>query len=191
MGNGRRGFAVTVAAALVAMTAACTSGGSGAAGGGPTTTASTAGPTTTTLDPTRAAILAAYRAGWADVIAVGTRYPINPLDPRLALHTTGKQLLSEQQALTRINLNAHYEMGSLDLNPIVTSVSGDSATIMECDFDHSVEIDAHTGKAVDKPDVGHTLLRFTMTRINGEWFVSDSTTLASGKTINACTPSAY
>lgn len=178
--------------ALALVGAACTSGGGRKAAPQTTSAASststTAGVTSTTLDPTKSAILAAYRAHWDDVIAVSSKFPVNPLDPRLSLHTTGKQLMSEQQALTEVNLKNRYEMGTLDLHPTVTSVNGNSALIMDCDFDHSVEMDGRTSRPVDEPDIGHTLLRFTMTKVNGTWLVSDSTTLKSGKTIDACTP---
>jgi hypothetical protein len=191
MGRGRRRLATAAAVALSLLGAACTSGRSTAKPVPPTTTTSVAAVTTTTLDPTRAAILAAYRAHWDDVLAVSSKFPINPLDARLALHTTGKQLSSEEDALTQVNLKAHYEMGTLELNPVVTAVTENAATIMECAFDHSVEVDAHTKLPVEQPDVGHSLLRFTMTKVNESWFVSDSTILKPGRTMDACTPGAF
>jgi hypothetical protein len=152
------------------------------------TAPTTAAPTTTTVDPTKAAILAAYRAHWDDVIGVAETVPIKPLDPRLAEHTTGKQLLSEQQALTRLSVLGHYNQGSTDLSPTVTAVSGDSATVTDCIFDHSIEMDFRTKTAVEAPDIGHTLDVFVLTRVNGSWFVSDSTVMKSGKTGDECTP---
>lgn len=56
----------------------------------PTTVAPT---TSTTTDPTEAAILAAYRAGWDDYLAVAEAFPVNPSDARLALHSTAKVLV--------------------------------------------------------------------------------------------------
>ncbi len=123
MGEGRRKLAASVALALAA--AACTSGGGG---GGKATSSSTAvstsitaGVTTTTLDPTKAAILAAYRASWADYIAVAHNFPVKPLDPRLAQHDTGKRTTSViSKALTQLNLMGHYNVGTTDLAPVVT-----------------------------------------------------------------------
>ena len=112
---------------------------------------------------------------------------VTPQDPRLAAHATGKQLTFERQVLTQLSVSGHYERGTVEFNPIVTGISGDTATIMDCDFDHSVEVDA-AGNPVEQPNVGHTLLKFTMARLNGTWYVSDSTIIRSGKTEDACAP---
>jgi hypothetical protein len=173
--------------ALVLFAAACSGGGHSSAN---KTTTTTAPATTTTLDPTKAAILDVYRAGWADYSAVAHTYPVNPLDPRLATHDTGKELTAERKALTKLMVLKHYNRGSTELHPVVTSVSNDSAIVMDCLFDHSVEVDGATNGPVEQPDVGHSLLQFTLTRVNGTWFVSDSTILKDGKTGGACTPSA-
>jgi hypothetical protein len=151
------------------------------------TTTTMSGVTTTTVDATKAAILAAYRAEWADVIAVDTVYPVRPLDPRLKAHATGKQLLAIQQALTKLRLLNHYERGTTDLSPVITAIDGDSATIHDCILDHSVEIDFESNSPVEKPNVGHTLDMYTMTRLSGLWYVSDSIVLGSGKSGDACT----
>lgn len=188
MGEGRRKLAASVALALVA--AACTSGGGSKATSASTSTSmsTTAGVTTTTVDATKAAILAAYRASWADYVAVSHNFPVKPLDPRLAQHDTGNELVGVRKALTQLNLSGHYNVGTTDLTPVVTSVSGDSAVISDCVFDHSYEVDAATKKATEQPDVGHSLDHFSMARIDGTWFVSDSTILKSGATEDACSP---
>jgi hypothetical protein len=144
--------------------------------------------TTTTLDPTKSAILAAYRASWADYVAVSHSFPVKPLDPRLALHDTGNELTADRKALTQLSVQGHLNVGQTDLEPVVTSVSGDSAVITDCLFDHSYEVDAVTNKPVEQPNVGHTLDHFEMARIDGKWYVADSTILKSGKTEDACAP---
>jgi hypothetical protein len=83
----------------------------------------------------------------------------------------------------------HYDRGATELHPVVSSINGDTAIVMDCDFDHSVEVDGQTNAPVEQPNLGHSLLRFTMTRTNGSWFVSDSTIVKTGKTGDACTPS--
>src|SRR5215471_15228042 len=150
------------AVAMAVLAAACSSG----SGKSAQTPKPTVPPkSTTTLDPTTAAILSAYRANWAEIEAVGSTFPINPQDPRLSLHATGVELQAEQNSLAKVHQAGHFERGPLDLNPEVTSLTGDMATVMDCDFDHSVEIDAVTMKPVDQPDLGHTLVRFTMAQI--------------------------
>ncbi len=185
-------LAVTAAVVLL-MGAACTGGGPSSDGPRATTSVprsapTTAAATTTTLDPTTAAILAAYRASWVYYIAVSETYPVNGLDPRLSMHDTGNELASVRKSLTLLNAEGHYYVGPTDLAPVLISVQGISAIIMDCFFDHSVEVDRHTGKAVNVPDLGHTLATFTMTRIGGSWFVADSTVRNSGTTEDGCLP---
>jgi hypothetical protein len=144
--------------------------------------------TTTTVDPTKAAILAAYRAEWADVIAVDTVFPVHPQDPRLAQHAMGKQLTAIQQALTRLNVMSHYEKGQTELSPTVASIDGATATVRDCIFDHSVEVDSKTSSSVESANIGHTLDLFTMTKVGEKWYVSDSTVQGSGKSGDACVP---
>jgi hypothetical protein len=188
MGKGWRRLAVTVALAVVA--AACTSGGGGKAAPGATSTtpSTTSGVTTTTVDPTKAAILAAYRAHWDDVIAVDTVFPIRALDPRIGNHVMGKQLTSERAALTRLDLVGHFERGATEFAPTVTAITGNIATVSDCLFDHSVEVDYQTNMPVENPDVGRTLDIFTLMLVNGSWLVADSMVIKSGKTGDACTP---
>ena len=176
------------AVALTVLAAACSSGGGKSAQAPNTTIASKS--TTTTIDPTTAAILAAYRANWDVVEAVGSTFPVNPNDPRLSLHASGIQLQAEQNALNTLKEEGHFERGTVDLSPKVTSISQGTATVMECYLDHAVEMDEYTMQPVEKPDVGHTLVRFTLSQIGGEWLVSDAATLASGRTVDACDPSA-
>jgi hypothetical protein len=194
MGVGRVGL-VAAGVMLGLLTAGCGGGSVHAARSSPTSTPTSApatsptvGATTTTVDATKAAILAAYRAEWADYDAVDT-FPINPLDPRLSLHATGKQLITDRQALTRLSLLGHYDRGAVDLAPVVTDMDGDTATIMDCLFDHSEEVDGRTGVPQEAPNAGHTLDRFSMAEIDGAWYVSDSTIIKSGKLVDTCTPS--
>jgi hypothetical protein len=188
MRRGRRKFALSVALALIA--AACHSSRPVTAPPSTTTTTSTTvAVTTTTVDPTDAAILAAYIEHWNDVIAVDTVYPVAPLDPRIGDHAIGKQLTGERMALTHLSVLGHFERGTTEFHPVVTSIDGSTARISDCLLDHSVEVDHKTDLPVESPDIGHTLDDFTMTRFNGAWFVSDSTVIGSGKGGDACTPS--
>jgi hypothetical protein len=189
VGEVRRTVAVAVAVLLGG--AACSPRARGAAPRPPSatsTTATTAAATTTTIDPTKAAILAAYRAGWADYIAVAETYPVQPLDPRLSAHSIGKELAAARKALARLSVINHFNRGPTDLSPVVEAVDGDSATVRDCILDHSVEVDAGTNTPVEQPDVGHTRNVFTMTKVNGAWYVSDSTITVSGRTVDACQP---
>lgn len=182
-----------IVALVLVVSVACTAGGRGTVEAGSTTSVFTPTSmstivTTTTLDPTKAAILTAYRAEWADYTAIAEAYPVNPFNPRLPMHATGKELSAARDALAQLNVHDHYNVGLTDLAPIVTSISGNSAVIMDCIFDHSYEVDAQTRKPVEQPDVGHGLYTFKMTRLGEAWYVSDSTMLISGKTEDGCSP---
>jgi hypothetical protein len=176
----------------LAVTAAC-SGGTHHTAAPVTTTTSpppTSASTTTTVDPTKAAILESYRAEWADFLAVADSFPVRPLDMRLEAHATGNQLHSVRQALTRLSLQNHYDQGPTVLSPVVIAVDTDAATVLDCIFDQSVEMDSRTKAPVERPNAGHTLDRFAMSRVNGKWYVSDSTIVRSGRTEDACVPGA-
>jgi hypothetical protein len=105
------------------------------------------------------------------------------------MHATGHQLTMVREALTRLSLLGHYDQGTVDLAPVVTEINSDTATITDCLFDHSVEVDGRTNSPVEAPNAGHTLDTFKMSRVDGAWYVSDSTILKSGKVVDACTPS--
>jgi hypothetical protein len=181
-------LAVVMALALAG--ASCTSGkGKADPPPLPTTTSTTGGTTSTTIDTTRAAILAAYRAEWSEFIAVAETFPVNPLDPRLAIHSIGNQLTAERKALTRLSVLGHVNRGPTDLAPVVSTVSASGATVTDCIMDHSVEVDHRTNSPVEPANIGHTLDQFTMTNVDGNWLVSNSMVLGSGKTKDACVPS--
>jgi uncharacterized protein YchJ len=134
------------------------------------------------------AILAAYRADWADFEAVAESFPIRTQDPSIGAHATGKHLDAEREALSRLSVIKHYQRGLTDLAPVVTSIIGDTATLTDCLFNHSVEVDYQTNAAVAPSDVGHSRQQFILVKVEGAWYVSDSTTVASGKTGDACKP---
>jgi hypothetical protein len=139
-------------------------------------------------DPTKVAILAAYRADWADFTAVAASFPIRARDPSISAHASGKHLEAERQALARLSTLKHYRRGLTDLAPVVTSIIGDTATLTDCLFNRAVEVDYQTNAPVEQPDVGHSRQQFTLVKVDGAWNVSDSTTVASGKTRDACKP---
>lgn len=184
------------AVAIIAVTAGCssntnhgTAARTTAAPSVTSTTAAVSSSTTTTVDPNVDAVLTAYRAHWDDFIAVAEAFPVKPLDPRLAAHTTGRQLTSEQQALTRLSLQGRYASGTIEPHPVVQSLTGSTAVVVDCGFDHSVELDGKSHAVVEGPDVGHTQAQATLSLVDGRWLVSDSTILKSGAKEDTCTPS--
>jgi hypothetical protein len=134
--------------------------------------------------------LSAYRAASEAFDAVAGAYPVNPADPRITQYDTSKDLAFVRNQLTLLKLKNHYQQGTVELHPVVTSVNGTTAIVTDCDFDHTVEVDATTKQPIagSTPDVGHTLLRFTMTFVDSSWKVADSTIVKSGAKEDACTP---
>jgi hypothetical protein len=148
-----------------------------------TSTSTTAAVTTTTIDATVAAILAAYRASWADYLAVVTQFPVQPTDPRLSLHTTGVELDTIHISLTKAWLASEYAVGTIDLAPIVTAVNGATATVNDCYFDHTKIVNGKTGVTVNTGDTERTLINATMTLDAGTWKMANYQKVGSG-----CTP---
>jgi hypothetical protein len=150
----------------------------------------TGNASTTALDPTTAAILAAYRAEVEAFETVAGLYPVNPSDPRIPQYTTGKELAFVRNQLTVLKLKNHYVRGVAELHPVATSTNSSKAEVSDCDFDHSIEVDAVTNQPIagSTPDIGHSLLHFTLTVVDGTWKVSDSTIVKSGQKEDACTP---
>ena len=128
-------------------------GGSGASDGShPTTTrakstTTTSLPvTTTTLGPTSAAVLSAYRAGWAAFEqALATA---NPSDPELAATMVEPQLQSVKANLFADKRAGMVGRGTTTLHPKITALSATTATVVDCAYSTAELIYATSGKPV-------------------------------------------
>jgi len=151
---GRRGIRSASIAATLSLSlalSACASTPSGA----PSTTgtkapiASTSIPattTTTTLAPTSAAVLSAYRAGWAAFEHALTT--ANPSDPELAATMVDPQLLSVKANLFADKRAGMVARGTFTLHPKITALSATTATVVDCAYSTAELIYATTGKPV-------------------------------------------
>jgi hypothetical protein len=172
-----------IAAVAVAVAAACSPSPKSA----PPDAASTLQPqapppaaTTTTLDPIATAVLAAYGEDEKVYLAVAGHYPIVPSDPRLAQVMTGTELATVRKSLTLASLHSQYATGTIDLAPVVSSVSGTTATISDCSFDHTQIIDGKTQQTITSGDTKRALQKVTMALEDGTWKISDEQTTGSG-----------
>ena len=158
-------------------------------GGGPATSAttgrqvsSTSAPRSTptsTTDPATAAVLAAYRAGWAAY--EGALADANAADPALAA-TMVDPLLQKVKA----NLYAYQRQGIVGrgpvvLHPKVAALSASSATVVDCTFSSSALVYRATGKPVPPVTAPeHDGVRATLVLSGGTWKVSQQS-VSEGK----------
>jgi hypothetical protein len=175
------GPALLLAAAVLA---SCSSG-TGAAGN-PTTSAQVsrgAAPTSATTRPSttdarsaaEAAVLAAYRGYWADVVAVGKTADWE--SPRLAEHATGQALAEARATFHTLKTRGQVARGTVDLRPTVLSVSGRSATLYDCNSTSQfLAYDAKTGALRDKSSGRRNGKTVTLTLQGSAWKVANVVT---------------
>jgi hypothetical protein len=166
-GGGSAGAPVVATLALVAVLASC---GSGHHSAGRSQTTTSFSGATTALDPTRAAIITAYRAFWADLVAASN--PPNPSDPHLSDHATGTELAHVKSSLLAEQAAGEVVKGTIDLAPVVTSLSDAKATISDCYLSHIIGYDAKTGAAKGPGPSQRTLVNVTLT-LDGSWKVAE------------------
>jgi hypothetical protein len=144
---------VAVLLLLVAL-AGCGGGRDGA--GAKATTSSASGPssTTTAAAPAaadaKAAVQAAYRAFWDDVVAVGRTADWQ--SPRLAEHATGAALAQLRAQFREVKAQGWIAKGAVKLSPVVVSVRGAKATVRDCvDTTRYGRFDPKANRWIDPP----------------------------------------
>lgn len=163
---GRR---VAAGLALVALVAT----GCGGSSPGPRRTGDS---TTTTLSPAAAAVVSAYREGWAAFEEAVDK--ADPALPALAQTMTGVQLDSVRRILVADQLNGIVGQGSIQLHPKVSYIRGTQALVLDCAFDSSELVYAKTGKPVPPITPPEKVaVRAQLTEVSaGSWKVSDQQT---------------
>lgn len=118
-------------------------------GQAPTTAAATTTTRSSEAD-TKAAVLAAYRAFWDDIVAVGKTADWQ--SPRLAEHATGAALRLLRAQFREVNAQGWIAKGSVKLSPVVVSISDTRATIRDCvDTRRYGRYDPRAGRWIDPP----------------------------------------
>jgi hypothetical protein len=135
LGAGRLPATRLVLLTVMLPLAAC-SGNSDAKDAAPTsttgqaaTTQTSTATTATTEDP-EAAVLAAYRAFWADVVAAGKTADWQ--SPRLARHATGKVLARVRGQFRALDSQGFVALGTIKVSPRVVRLAGEKATVQDC-----------------------------------------------------------
>jgi hypothetical protein len=116
-----------------------------------TTTTSTATTTTATTEDQKAAVLAAYRAYWADVVAAGRTADWQ--SPRLARHATGQALQKVRTHFRTMKAAGLIDLGTVKLSPKITVLRGRTAVVEDCiDVSRFLLHDAKTRQPRERPD---------------------------------------
>jgi len=148
---GRRGIrsasiAATLSLSLALSACGSTPSGSPSTTGTKSTTTTSIPATSTTLAPTSAAVLSAYRAGWAAFEHALTT--ANPSDPELAATMVDPQLLSVKANLFADKRAGMVARGTFTLHPKITALSATTATVVDCAYSRAELLYATTGKPV-------------------------------------------
>ena len=182
--RGRGPWWAAVLLGVVLVLSSCS--GDGDAEGAIATTTTGQAPTTaaatTTTRPsvadTKAAVLAAYRASWADVVAVAKTADWQ--SPRLAAHTTGQALQRLRTHFRNLKTFGLITLGTVKLNPRVTTLRGRTAIVEDCvDVSRFLLHDAKTRQPREKPDPRPNAGVATLTLTADGWKVSK--TVGRGK----------
>jgi len=126
--------------------AACGGGGSPSAQPTTPTRPADSASTTTKADPASAAVLKAYRAGWAAFEHALS--DANPEDPELMATMVAPQLTGVRANLAADQQQGMVGRGTFTLHPKITSLTATTATVVDCAYSTSVLVDAKTGKPV-------------------------------------------
>jgi len=105
-----------------------------------------AATSTSTTDPATAAVLAAYRAGWAAF--EHALADANPEDPELAGTMVDPQLQQVKANLLADQRLGMVGRGTTTLHPKVTALSATSATVVDCAYSSAELVYQATGKPV-------------------------------------------
>jgi hypothetical protein len=159
----------------------CSGDGDAQSAIGTTTTGqapATAAATTTTRSSeadTRAAVLAAYRAFWDDIVAVGKTADWQ--SPRLAEHATGSALRQLRAQFRAVKARGWIAKGTVKVPASAeVSISGTRATIRACvDTTRYGRYDLKAGRWIDPPG-GRPNQHRDVLVLNGQgtWEVADT-----------------
>ena len=93
-------------------------------------TTSNSTSTTATTEDQEAAVLAAYRAFWADVVAAGKTADWQ--SSRLTRHATGKVLARVRGQFRALDSQGFVALGTIKVSPRVVRLADEKATVQDC-----------------------------------------------------------
>ena len=130
----------------------------------------------TTVDPkaaARMAVLASYRAFWADVVAAS--HTADWRSSRLDDHARGQPVQAIRNHLLLMRQEGLVARGDMRLAPKVVSLTANTAKVEDCqDITGFLNHDAKTGALRDRPSGKRFLAKATLTLIDGRWLVTQA-----------------
>jgi hypothetical protein len=121
----------------------------------------------------KAAVLASYRAYWADVVAAS--HTADWQSARLDDHARGQPVQAVRNHLLLLKQEGLVARGDMRLAPRVVSLTASTAKVEDCqDITGFLNRDAKTGALRDRPSGKRFLARATLTRIDGRWLVTQA-----------------
>jgi hypothetical protein len=143
-----------------------------------TTAPATTATTGSSQADVKAAVLAAYRAHWADIVVVGKTADWR--SPRLAAHTTGQALQKLRSHFRNLKQFGLIDLGTVQVNPKVVAVRSRTAIVEDCvDVSRFLLHDAKTRQPREKPDPRPDAGVATLTLTADGWKVA--TTVGRGE----------
>jgi hypothetical protein len=143
-------------------------------GGDETTRPADALPTTTVpkTGDMRTNVVSDYEAFWNAYLSAAD--PMQPESPLLRAHATGRELQQVSSAFLARQSAGEVIRGVIDFDPVVVSLTGSTAVVRDCNFDHSVVVNVATGQTIGTPDAKRQLVVATLQfdRPSGTWKVA-------------------
>ncbi len=177
----RRQAAVWLVVGLFVATG-CGSGGSTRRASATTSsTAAVVVTTSTTADPVeaeRTTVIDTYNASWDALSAIAAKPTGNPNDPALAATTADPLLTVLRRNLDGLRSSGLTEVGPFSPHPVILSLTPTTATIQDCQFDGTDQVNVSTGVHVP-PIYPHKLFIATVTLTSVGWRVTDRVLKAS------------
>jgi hypothetical protein len=138
------------------------------------TTTSTSTATTAAIEDQKAAVLAAYRAFWDDVVAAARTADWR--SSRLDDHATGKMLDRIRSQLRGLQFQGWVARGTIHVSPRLADLAGKKATVQDCiDTSRFRRYDPKKRQWLDSGGGQPDRQRSTLTLdTQGHWKVADS-----------------
>lgn len=134
--------------------------------------------TSTSLPAREAAVIDSYRQFWSAYLAAAN--PMNPMDPALAQHATGEELIQVRNHFLSRKAVGQDIRGTIDLAPRVATVSDTQATVADCYFDHTQHFSTETNTPVESADTVRQSITATLVYVDGTWKVQSINHEGSG-----------
>jgi hypothetical protein len=132
---------------------------------------STSSAPTSTTASAEAAVLAAYRAYWGDIIAAGKTADWR--SPRLDDHATGAALAAVRGHYRALKTLGLVSRGTVKLDPRVAELRETTALVEDCtDTSRFLRRDAKTGALRERPATEPTGSVMRLVLVDGTWKVA-------------------